>query len=109
MNKNSNPNNMIPTQGERPKLLPPELVNEFDEINTAIGELETKFKAMVSELASSQTKILSDRIAILENMPRPQQLVASNNNCIHKFVNTRIDTKISSDRQRSLVAPVVFL
>ena len=80
MSANLNLDNIIQAKGERPNLLPPELGNEFDEINTAIGELETKFKAMVSELASSQTKILSDRIAILENMPRPQQQVASNNN-----------------------------
>ena len=50
MNKNPSPDNTIPTKGERPKLLPPELVNEFDEIKTAIGKLESKFKAMVSEL-----------------------------------------------------------
>lgn len=80
MSANLNLDNIIQAKGERPNLLPPELGNEFDEINTAIGELETKFKAMVSELASSQTKILSDRIAILENMLRPQQQVASNNN-----------------------------
>ena len=80
MSANLNLDNIIQAKGERPKLLPPELGNEFDEINTAIGELETKFKAMVSELASSQTKILSDRIALLENMPRPQLQAASNNN-----------------------------
>ena len=80
MSANLNLDNIIQAKGERPNLLPPELGNEFDEINTAIGELETKFKAMVSELASSQTKILSDRIALLENMPRPQQQAASNNN-----------------------------
>ena len=82
MNKNPSPDNTIPTKGERPKLLPPELVNEFDDINTAIGELESKFKAMVSELVSSQTKILSERIAGLENRPRPKQLVASSNNVL---------------------------
>ena len=87
MSANFNLDNIIQAKGERPNLLPPELGNEFDEINTAIGELETKFKAMVSELASSQTKILSDRIAILENMPQPQQLMASNNKKLLDRIN----------------------